>query len=55
MKPFPAEFLWGTSQSGHQIEGQNFNSDWWRWEQRPGRIADGSAGGMAVIGMDKAN
>ncbi len=42
MKPFPAEFLWGTSQSGHQIEGQNFNSDWWRWEQRPGRIADGS-------------
>ena len=42
MKPFPAEFLWGTSQSGHQIEGQNFCSDWWRWEQRPGRIADGS-------------
>ena len=42
MKPFPAEFLWGTSQSGHQIEGENFNSDWWRWEQRPGRIADGA-------------
>ncbi len=42
MKPFPAEFLWGTSQSGHQIEGENFDSDWWRWEQRPGRIADAS-------------
>lgn len=42
MKPFPAEFLWGTSQSGHQIEGGNFDSDWWRWEQRPGRIADAS-------------
>jgi beta-glucosidase len=34
-------FLWGTSQSGHSIEGENFASDWWRWEQRPGRIAGG--------------
>ena len=42
VKPFPSEFLWGTAQSGHQIEGENFNSDWWRWEQRPGRIADGA-------------
>lgn len=42
MKPFPDDFLWGTSQSGHPIEGGNFESDWWRWEQRPGRIADGS-------------
>lgn len=32
-------FLWGTSQSGHSVEGGNFASDWWRWEQRPGRIA----------------
>lgn len=39
MAPFPDGFLWGTSQSGHQIEGENFASDWWRWEQRPGRVA----------------
>ncbi len=42
MKAFPDDFLWGSSQSGHQVEGENFDSDWWRWEQRPGRIADGS-------------
>ena len=42
MKPFPVNFLWGTSQSGHTVEGGNFASDWWRWEQRPGHIADGS-------------
>lgn len=53
MKPFPADFLWGTSQSGHQIEGQNFNSDWWRWEQRPGRIADGSISKEAAGHMDR--
>ena len=42
MKPFPAGFLWGTSQAGHQIEGDNFDSDWWHWEQRPGRIDGGT-------------
>jgi beta-glucosidase len=36
---FPKEFLWGTAQSGHSIEGGNFASDWWRWEQRAGRVA----------------
>lgn len=36
---FPKEFLWGTAQSGHSIEGGNFASDWWRWEQRVGRVA----------------
>ena len=39
MGTFPKDFLWGTSQSGHSIEGANFASDWWRWEQRPGRVA----------------
>ena len=41
MSLFPPDFLWGTSQSGHQIEGENYASDWWRWEQRSGRIANG--------------
>ncbi len=39
MAAFPRDFLWGTAQSGHSIEGANFASDWWRWEQRAGRVA----------------
>lgn len=31
---FPENFLWGTATSAHQVEGNNFNSDWWYWEQR---------------------
>lgn len=30
---FPKGFLWGTAISSYQTEGDNFNSDWWRWEQ----------------------
>lgn len=30
---FPKNFLWGTATSAHQTEGNNSNSDWWRWEQ----------------------
>ena len=29
---FPKNFLWGSSVSGHQIEGGNHHSDWWHWE-----------------------
>ena len=32
---FPAGFLWGAATAGHQVEGDNRNSDWWAWEQRP--------------------
>jgi len=34
MKPyfFPKDFIWGTSTSAHQTEGNNINSDWWEWE-----------------------
>lgn len=31
---FPKDFLWGTATAGHQIEGNNTNSDWWAWEKR---------------------
>jgi len=48
MAAFPPDFLWGTSQSGHQIEGGNFASDWWRWEQRSGRIADDTTSKVAA-------
>ncbi len=40
---FPAGFLWGTSSAAHQVEGANFNSDWWLFEQAPGHIQDGDS------------
>ena len=35
---FPKQFLWGATTSAHSVEGSDFDSDWWRWEQRPGRV-----------------
>lgn len=32
---FPDGFLWGASTAGHQIEGGNWNSDWWAFEHAP--------------------
>lgn len=26
------DFLWGAATSSHQVEGDNKNNDWWRWE-----------------------
>jgi beta-glucosidase len=44
---FPESFLWGTATSSHQVEGDNQNNDWSRWEAIPGKIADGSRSGRA--------
>jgi beta-glucosidase len=44
---FPAGFLWGAATSAHQVEGDNRNNDWWRFEQIPGRIAHGDRSGVA--------
>jgi beta-glucosidase len=44
---FPKGFLWGTSTAAHQVEGDNRNSDWWDWEQQPGRIANGDTSAVA--------
>jgi beta-glucosidase len=30
---FPKGFLWGTATSSHQVEGNNTNNNWWKWEQ----------------------
>ncbi|MGI8608786.1 MAG: glycoside hydrolase family 1 protein [Candidatus Dormibacteria bacterium] len=44
---FGDNFLWGAATAAHQVEGNNSNNDWWRWEQLPGKIIDGSRSGLA--------
>ncbi len=44
---FPDSFIWGTSSSGHQVEGGNEYSDWWSWEKK-GFVADGTVSGRAM-------
>jgi len=44
---FPDGFLWGTATASYQVEGDNANSDWWRWESEPGRIEGGDRSGKA--------
>jgi beta-glucosidase len=38
---FPRGFLWGTATAAHQVEGNNTNNNWWKWEQE-GHTADKS-------------
>lgn len=33
---FPDSFVWGTATAAHQVEGGNWNNDWWKWEHTPG-------------------
>jgi beta-glucosidase len=33
---FPNGFLWGVAAASHQIEGGNWNNDWWAFEHQPG-------------------
>jgi beta-glucosidase len=33
---FPDGFRWGTATAAHQIEGGNWNNDWWAWEHTEG-------------------
>ncbi|HVM41170.1 MAG TPA: family 1 glycosylhydrolase [Acidimicrobiia bacterium] len=35
---FPDGFIWGTATAAHQVEGGNWNSDWWEWETREGTV-----------------
>jgi beta-glucosidase len=35
-RAFPAGFEWGSATAAHQIEGGNWNNDWWQWEHAPG-------------------
>lgn len=58
-RDFPPGFAWGATLNSHKVEGGDFASDWWAWEQRPGRIAGGAtseagAGHYARIQEDAA-
>jgi beta-glucosidase len=44
---FPDRFLWGTASAAHQVEGNNANNDWARFEQQPGAIWHGDRSGLA--------
>ncbi|MBI4670975.1 MAG: glycoside hydrolase family 1 protein [Chloroflexi bacterium] len=47
MFSFPPNFLWGAATAAQQVEGQNFNNDWWDWEQVPGHIHGGDSSRVA--------
>jgi len=44
---FPPDFKWGTATAAHQVEGNNTNNQWWRWEQTHERIMNGDSSGIA--------
>jgi beta-glucosidase len=43
---FPRGFLWGTATAAHQVEGNNTNNQWWKWEQ------DGHTHGTSGLACD---
>ncbi len=43
---FDDDFLWGVSTSAHQTEGNNTNSDWWKFEAE-GKVKNGERSGTA--------
>ena len=43
-RAFPAGFRWSTATAAHQIEGGNWNNDWWLWEHTPGSGCQESSG-----------
>jgi len=40
---FPSNFFWGSSISSYQLEGDNFNSDWFSWEKQAKLVPAGRA------------
>ena len=44
MADFPEGFVWGTATAAHQVEGGNWNNDWWAWEHAPGTACEEPSG-----------
>ncbi|KYF83121.1 hypothetical protein BE11_43230 [Sorangium cellulosum] len=44
----PRDLTLGVATSAHQVEGGDSQTDWWDFEQRPGRIKRGDRSGQAV-------
>jgi len=44
MARLPEGFLWGTATAAHQVEGGNWNNDWWAWEHTPGTPCEEPSG-----------
>lgn len=32
LSDYKKDFMWGTATSSHQVEGNNSNNNWWKWE-----------------------
>ncbi len=45
---FQDDFLWGAGTASYQVEGGNFNSNWWRFEQLQGKIKNGDRTNICV-------
>ncbi|NDD92841.1 glycosyl hydrolase family protein, partial [bacterium] len=45
---FPQNFKWCVATAAHQIEGNNVDSNWWEFENTPGKIKDGRPSGIAT-------
>ena len=43
-KNFPDGFRWGTATAAHQVEGGNWNNDWWAWEHAEGSPCEAPSG-----------
>ena len=41
---FPNGFQWGTATAAHQVEGGNWNNDWWAWEHAEGTPCEEPSG-----------
>jgi beta-glucosidase len=44
----PRDFKFCVSTAAHQVEGHNENSDWWLWENAPGKIKNGDTSLVAT-------
>lgn len=50
---FPGGFLWGAATASYQVEGGNYNSNWWRFEQEEGTIKNGDSAEVAIDHYNK--